>query len=276
LVPSVSAQRTLDKTSSLTFGFTERIQRPGIYQLNPYVDSSNVKYKSTGNPNLRPSVNNNFELSYGNFAHGSINISTHYSFVNNSIQNVTSVGANDVTTTTYANVGKNQNLGFDVNINYPLTKKMNLNINAELLQVWLKGTYNGSFYTNSGQQGHIFTYTDYKFDNGLHLGVNLGFDSRYVLLQGRDNWYANNNYSASKEILNKKGTISLSVSNPFSKFNKLDFFTKTPDFETYNSNQNYYRSIYIGFNYKFGRLNSEIKKAQRGINNDDTSSGGRN
>jgi len=276
LVPSFSAQRTLNTTSSLTFGFTQRIQRPGIYQLNPFVDSSNNKYISTGNPNLRPAINNNFELSYGNFAKGSINISTHYSFVNNSIQNVVAVSANDVTTTTYANVGQNHNLGIDVNINYPLTKKMNLNINSELLQVWLKGTYNGSFYTNSGQQGHIFTYTDYKFDSGLHLGMNLGFDSRYVLLQGRDNWYFNNNYSASKEVLNKKGTISLSVANPFSKFNKLDFFTKTPDFETYNSNQNYYRSIYLGFNYKFGKLNSEIKKAQRGINNDDTSGGGRN
>jgi hypothetical protein len=215
-------------------------------------------------------------LSYGNFAKGSINISTHYSFVNNSIQNVTSVGGNDVTTTTYANVGKNENLGIDASINYPLTKKMNLNINAELLQVWLKGTYNGSFYTNSGQQGYIFTYTDYKFDNGLHLGMNVGFDSRYVLLQGRDNWYFNNAYSASKEVLNKKGTISLSVSNPFSKFNKLDFFTNTPDFQTYSSFQNYYRNIYIGFNYKFGKLNGEIKKAQRGINNDDTSGGGRN
>jgi len=275
LVPSVSAQRTLNPTSSVTFGFTQRIQRPGIGQLNPFVDSSNTKYITTGNPNLKPAVNNNFELSYGNFAHGSINISTHYSFVNNSIQSVNSLLANDVTATTYANVGQSKNLGIDVNINYPVTKKMNVNINSEYLQVWLKGTYNGNFYTNSGQQGHIFTNSDYKFDNGLRLGVNVGFDSRYVLLQGRDNWYFNQGYSASKEILNKRGQISLQVSNPFSKFNKLDFFTKTPDYQTYNSNQNFYRSVFLGFNYKFGKLNSEIKKAKRGINNDDAA-GGRN
>ena len=275
LVPSVSAQRTLDKTSSLTFGFTQRIQRPGIGQLNPFVDSSNTKYITTGNPNLKPAVNNNFELSYGNFAHGSINISTHYSFVNNSIQSVNSLLANDVTATTYANVGQSKNLGIDVNINYPVTKKMNVNINSEYLQVWLKGTYNGNFYTNSGQQGHIFTNTDYKFENGLRLSANIGFDSRYVLLQGRDNWYFNQNYGASKEVLNKKGQISINFANPFSKFNKLDFFTKTPDYQTYNSNQNYYRSLFIGFNYKFGKLNSEIKKNKRGINNDDAA-GGRN
>jgi len=276
LVPSFSAQRNLTTTSSLTFGFTQRIQRPGIGQLNPFIDLSNPKYITVGNPDLRPAVNNNFELSYGNFAKGSINISTHYSFADNTIQNITSVDANDVTKTTYANVGQTQNLGIDVNINYPLTKQLNININAELLQVWLKGTYNGSFYTNSGQQGHLFTFTNYKFDNGIRVGVNVGFDSRYVLLEGRDNWYFNQNYSASKDILNNKLSISVNFSNPFSKFNTLDFFTKTPDFQTYNSNQNPYRSVFIGFNYKFGKLNSAIKKNQRGINNDDAAGGARN
>ena len=223
--------------------------------------------------NAPPPVNNNFELNYSNFAKGSINISTHYSFVNNSIQNVVLIGANDVTTTTFANVGESRNLGIDVNVNYPFTPKLTVNANTELLQVWLKGTYNGSFYTNSGQQGHIFTNTDYKFDDGYRLNVNLGFDSRYVLLQGRDNWYFGYGCSATKEVLNKKGTISLNVNNPFSKFNTLDFFTKTPDSQTYNRNENFYRFVYIGFAYKFGKLESEIKKAQRGINNDDAAGG---
>ena len=276
LVPSISAQDNLNATSSFTFGFTQRIQRPNIYQLNPFANLSNPQYINVGNPDLRPAVNNNFELSYNNFAKGSINISTHYSFSNNTIQNITTVSGNDVTTTTYANVGQNKNLGIDVNINYPLTKKWNLNINAELLQVWLKGTYNGNLYTNSGQQGHIFTNSDYKFDNGLRLSVNLGFDSRYVLLEGRDNWYFSNYYAASKEILKKMGSVFLYVNNPFSKFNKLDFFTKTADFQTYNSNQNYYRAIGLGFTYRFGKLNNSIKKAQRGINNDDTNGGGKN
>lgn len=274
LVPSVSAQRTINETSNVTFGFTQRISRPGIWQLNPFVDSSNTKYINSGNPNLHPTVNNNIELSYGNFAHGSVNLSAHYAFVNNSIQQVVFVSGDDVTTSTYANVGKTQNLGLDLNTNLPLTKKWNLNVNAEIMQVWLKGFYNGDLYTNSGQQGHIFTNSDYKWDSGFRLSINLGFDSRYVLLQGRDNWYFGYGAGASQELFNKKATVSLNINNPFSKFNTLDFFTQTPQEITYNRNQNYYRSINISFNYKFGKLNSEIKKAQRGINNDDTSGGG--
>jgi len=277
LVPSFSAQRNLNSISNLNFGFTQRIQRPGIIQLNPFVNQSNPQYITVGNPALTPAITNNFELSYGNYAKGSFNISTHYSFSNNTIQNVTTPGANDVTTTTFANVGEDRNLGADLNANYPLSKKWGLNLNAELLQVWLKGTYNGSFYTNSGQQGHIFISSNYRTDNGFRFNLDIGFDSRYVLLQGRDNYFFNNSYSVVKELFNKKFMVYVAVNNPFDKFNTLDFFTKSADFQTYNSNQNYYRNINAGFLYRFGKLNSTIKKNQRGIQNDDSAtSGGKN
>jgi hypothetical protein len=53
-VPSFSAQRSLSATSNLTFGFTQRIQRPGIYQLNPFVNLSNPQYINVGNPIYGP------------------------------------------------------------------------------------------------------------------------------------------------------------------------------------------------------------------------------
>lgn len=272
LVPSFSVQRVLDSVSSLTFGFTQRIQRPSIYQLNPFVNLSNPQFVSSGNPNLRPAVNNNFELAYSKTGKGSFNASLNYGFANNTIESVATLNGT-VTNTTFANVGQNRNLGLNVDINYPLTKKLNVNVNAQLMQVWLKGTYNGDFYTNSGQQGYIFTFTSYKFDNGLRLGTNLGFDSRYVLLQGRDNYWIDYSFSASKEFFKGKLNASFSATDVFSKFIKLDYSTRTPDFYRSNINYNVYRNFNFSLNYKFGGLNSSIKTNKRGISNDDTSSG---
>ncbi|MDB5147532.1 MAG: TonB-dependent receptor, partial [Mucilaginibacter sp.] len=206
LIPSVSIQRSL-KSSSLTLGFTQRIQRPGIYQLNPFTDRTNPQYVSMGNPNLKAAVTNNFELGYSNFAKGSINLSTNYSFANNTVQNLARVDSAGVTTNTYDNVGSNKNWGFDANMNYPITTKLNVNVNAELLFVWLKGYYNGSLYKNSGNQGHIFTYTSYKFDGGYRAGVNIGYDSRYVLLQGKDNYYFFSSISGTKTMFKEKATL---------------------------------------------------------------------
>lgn len=272
VVPSISIQRSL-KSSSITFGFTQRIQRPGIYQLNPFVNTSNPKFIVMGNPELKPAINNNFELGYSNFAKGSININTSYSFANNTIQNLVKVDENAVTTTTFGNVGKNKKLALNVSINYPITTKLNFNFNSQIAQVWLQGTFNGKFYANSGPQGSAFINAGYKFDDGYRIGVNGGYDGRQVLLQGKDNYWVGAGCSVSKELFSKKATISLYANNPFKKFIRFDFPTRTPDFQTTAYSFNYYRSINISFNYKFGKLNSSIKKNQRGINNDDSSGG---
>jgi hypothetical protein len=128
----------------------------------------------------------------------------------------------------------------------------------------------------SGYQGHVFTNSSYKFDNGYRIGLNIGFDSRYVLLQGTDNYYLGYGANASKELFNKKVNIFVYTNGPFKQFIKLDFSTRTQDFVNSSYNYQIFRTFGIGFNYKFGKLNSELKKNKRGINNDDTSGGGRN
>jgi hypothetical protein len=276
LIPSVSMQRIINDKNNITLGFTERIQRPGIWQLNPFVDKTNPKFINTGNPNLQPVTNHTVELNYSNFAKGSLTVGVNYAFANNTVQNVFKVGPDTITTSTYQNIGKNKRLGLDVNTNYPITKSINININAELLHVWLNGTYNGEFYDAKGFQGHIFTYTSYKSDKGYNIGLNIGYDSRYVLLQGRDNEFLFSSVSAQKDILKKKATISLSVNNPFEKFKKLDYYSSSDSFSQINYNNIYARTINVSFNYKFGKLNSQLKKNQRGISNDDVNGGGRN
>lgn len=273
LIPSVSIQRSL-KSSSLSLGFTQRIQRPGIYQLNPFIDKSNPKFISTGNPDLKPELNNTFELNYSNFSKGSINVGLSYAFSNNAIQNVTRL-IDTVTFTTYQNLGSNRSLGLNLNTNYSITKKLTVNINGQISHVWLKGTYNGSFYKNDGYTGNAFANIGYKFDGGYRLGLDAGFFSGDVTLQGKSSNFIFNSYVLSKEFLNKKLTISAVANNPYSKYRTFRSTTHTVDFDQESLYHNRYRNFAVRVNFKFGRLNGEIKKNQRGINNDDTKGGGK-
>jgi len=276
LVPSISIQRSF-KTSSLNLGYTERIQRPGIWQLNPFVDSLNRNFISRGNPNLRPVVNHSVELTYSNFKKGSFNIGVNYKFANNTVESITTINtATAVSVSTYDNVGSNKRLGVDLNINYPFTTKLNFNLNSQLVHVWLKGYVNGVLYNAKGYQGHSFSGLSYKFDNGYRLGANVDFDSRYVLLQGRDNYWLGYSASASKEFWDKKATISMYASSVFQKFRTIDNTIRTPTSYQLSLNNMYARAINISFNYKFGSLGAELKKSKRSISNDDVSGGGRN
>jgi outer membrane receptor protein involved in Fe transport len=270
LIPSLSIQRSLTSTSSINFGFTERIQRPDIYELNPFVNKSNPQFISQGNPDLRPELNHVFELNYSRFSKGSINLGLSYSFSNNSIQNVSSLTPDNITYSTYANLGSNKSLGLNINTNYPITTKLSININGLINRVWLKGTYNGSSDKNSGYVGNMFTNISYKFDDGYRIGTNTGYFSGNVNLQGTSSYFIFNSYVFSKDLLKKNATISFVANNPWSKFWIGNSYTRTTDFYQENNNYNTYRTFAIRLSYKFGKLNSDIKKNQHGIDNDDT------
>ncbi|MDO3642108.1 TonB-dependent receptor [Mucilaginibacter sp. L3T2-6] len=270
LIPSVSLQRKLKNGTSFTFGFTNRIQRPNVYQLNPFVNTSNPNFISSGNPALRPVLNHNFELNYSHFSKGSVNLGLSYGFSDNTIQNVTTLRGSDTSFTTYQNVGSNRVLGLNAGINYPVTKKLNFNLNAQLSNIWLHGVIGSQFYSNKGLQGNVFAYAGYKFNDTWRAGVNAGFNSAYISLQGQSSSFVWTGVSTSKDILKKKGTIFLNVSNPTMHYRTFKSETNDPAFHQHSISESPTRSFNFGFSYRFGKLSSEIKKNRHGINNDDT------
>jgi len=273
LIPSISIQRSLN-SSSINLGFTQRIQRPGIYQLNPFVDNSNPKFISTGNPDLRPELNNTFELTYSNFKKASVTVGLSYAFSNNSIQTISSL-RDTVTYTTYQNLGSNRTLGLNINTNFSITKPFTVSLNGQVSHVWLKGIYNSEFFKNGGYIGNAFASFTYKLGDTYRLGYNAGFFSGDVTLQGKSSNFIYNSYTVAKDLFNKKFTVTLVANNPYSKYRAFTNTTNTPDFSQTISRENPYRHFAIRLNYKFGKLNGDIKKNQRSINNDDTKGGGK-
>jgi len=277
----VSIQRSF-KSSSINFGFTQRIQRPGIFQLNPFVDKSNPTFISTGNPALKPELDNTFELTYSNFTKNSINIGLSYAFSNNSIQNVSSlrqvpVAGSDstatVTYTTFENLGSNKTLGLNVHTNISLTKQFTLGLNGQVNHIWLTGNFNGGMYHNDGFTGNAFGNLRYRFNNGFAVAFNAGYFSGNVNLQGSSSNFIFNQYLVSKEFFKKKLTLVLVANNPYSKYNTFRNTINSTYFYQESYNQNYYRSFAFRVNFKFGKFNGNIKKNEHGIENDDTKGG---
>jgi hypothetical protein len=279
LIPSLSIQRDL-KNSNISVAYTDRISRPDIYQLNPFVDQSNPNFITTGNPALQPEVSHSFELNYNVFSKNSISAGLSYSFSNNPIQTVTHLQAansggmiDTVSVTSFENLGSNKTLGLNLNINFTSVRNLSISLNAQLSHIWLKGTYNGQFYTNDGYTGNAFLNAGFKFGQGFRLGFDAGYFSGDVNLQGKTSPYVFNSYVFSKTFMNKRLTLSAVVNNPYNQFYTFRSTTTTPDFYQSSYNQIFYRSFALRFNFKFGKLNSDIRKNQRGINNDDKKAG---
>ncbi|WP_158827085.1 outer membrane beta-barrel family protein [Mucilaginibacter lacusdianchii] len=273
LIPSISINKRFKDMSSVNFGYTQRIQRPSIWQLNPFVDQSNPNFVSTGNPDLVPVVSNNLQFGYSKFKKGSFNIGLSYSFANNTVQQLSVYNtATGITTSTYDNIGKDKSLGTNININYPITKKWNYNLGGNMRYQWIQGIVGAEERKNKGVQGYFYTSTGYKFDSGWRFNASFSYNSPYLTLQGKSSSYNYSSFSVMKEIIKDKFSVSFVTSNPFTKYRNYTNTLSGDNFTQTTFAQNYFRNFRASLNYRFGKLQGEIKKNQRSINNDDKGS----
>jgi outer membrane receptor protein involved in Fe transport len=272
VIPTFSVNRKFKDMSSLTFGYTQRIARPGIYQLNPFVDRSNPNFVSSGNPDLKPVLSNNVELSYSRFKKASVNVGINYSFANNTVQQISIYDpANQVTTLSYVNTGKDRKLGTNFNLSYPFTTKLNFNMGGNMNYVWLQGLVSGIDTKNEGLQGYAYGNLSYKLPSLWRFGINYSYNSPTVGLQRNARHSSYSAFSGSKDIIKDVLTISGNISNPFQKFVKRANETVGANFVQSSYYEYYFRRFQFSLNWKFGKLKDDLKKNQRGISNDDVS-----
>jgi outer membrane receptor protein involved in Fe transport len=286
LIPSVALSRKLKAMNTARLSYTQRIERPGLWYLNPYVNRIDPRNIYFGNPNLVAALNHAFDLSYSTFVKkSSVNASLFYNFTNNSIQQFTTLGTDSIARTTYGNIGKNQRLGISLNTNMNLTQNLNFNLNASTNFVQLNGVITAvdtltktsvlTPVSNNGFTANIFGYVSYKFGKTWRASGNIGYNSPQILLQGTSAGYAYNSFSVTKNLFKKdKGSINLSVSSPFQRNRR--FFNELNDTRFFQSSESFYvmRRVSLSFNYRFGKLQGDIARKKRGIKNDDVSGGG--
>ncbi|HYK76775.1 MAG TPA: outer membrane beta-barrel protein [Daejeonella sp.] len=272
VVPTINMSRKFKNMSSINFSFTQRIQRPGIYQLNPFVDRSNPNLESTGNPDLHPTVGNMFQLGYNKSKKSSINLVLGYTFFDDLIMPVSAFDPiTYVTRSSYDNTGKARLINTNLNLNYPISRKWSLNFNAGLAHGHVEGLVNGILVKNEGFMYNISSSSSYRFEKGWRINANMYLNGPNLALQGTSNSYISSSFSVNKDIVKDKLSFSAAANNPFRKYriNRKEIFG--PDFFQTSDNQAYYRSFHTSLNYRFGKLKEAMKKNKRNINNDDVS-----
>ncbi|WP_256011635.1 outer membrane beta-barrel protein [Desertivirga xinjiangensis] len=268
LIPSLSFQRKFS-TSSITWGYTQRIERPGIGQLNPFINKNNPLNYNYGNPSLKPALSHSFELSYNRNKKANTLLSLSYAFANNIIQSVVFIRPDSISVTTYNNIGKYDNFGLNLNYKYPITKQFNISINGNIKFLSFEGTADGKSFKHDGFQGFIGSNYSYYFKKDWKAGSSLNVASPFIKVQGETSGYLSHSFNISKELFNKKATLAVNSKNPFLKYRNVITDVNTPLFTQRNNNQNYTRGFLIYYIHRFGKLKESIKKSKRGVSNDD-------
>lgn len=273
-IPAISVNRKFKNMTNLNLGITSRIQRPGIYQLNPFVDRSNPNFETTGNPDLKPMYGYALEASYSIMKKAAINIGFRAMTINNLIMpRVTTDPTTNVTTSSFGNTGSATLFGLNLNVNYPFTQKLRAQLGAMGNYGMVKGEVGGVMIDKKGLMRKAFTSFTYRPTKTWQGTASVNYNGPGLSLQGTTNSFVFYSFSVNKDLFDNKFTLSAAANNAFSKYRKAINYTNGTNFTQESFNQNYQRNFTISANYRFGKLKDAIKKNKKGINNNDVSEG---
>ncbi|MBD8390093.1 outer membrane beta-barrel family protein [Dysgonomonas sp. BGC7] len=278
LIPSATVTYQIKPAQNIRLGYNMRISRPGIWQLNPYNNTSNPNYIQIGNPELDAVKTHSISSNYGYFSQKiNINLNMSYNFQDNSIENITTL-ENGISTTTYQNIGNRKSTGLSGYISWSPNDKLRLYSNMSGQYIDIK-TNNEKKLSNNGFGGSIFAGGQYTTFWKIRTNVNSGFFSSQISLESKSPSFFFYGLSVSREFelknkFAKTVTVRLYGDNPFTKNKEFKSKTQNEAFFYESNSSQRMRTFGFALSFRFGELKSQIKKTQRGISNDDTMQGG--
>jgi ferric enterobactin receptor len=273
-VPSIFFSKKLTENSLLKLSFSKRIERPDYGDLNPFINTSDPKNLSTGNPNLQPEIGERYELGYSNDIKkfGSVMVNLFYRINDHDIQpfivfypsfQVGDTTYTNVAVSTRQNIGREDNIGMNFFGDLKFIPKLSLRTN---LFFFYRHTINT---IDKGYNYNSFNYranlnAAYQLSNTLAAEFFGNFNSARHEAQGKYPSFTSYSLAVRKQFWNKKGSLALTASNPFKKYvdQKTEVFG--PNFTINGLRSIPFRSIGINFTWKFGKL--EFKKDKEKIN----------
>ncbi|RZK45986.1 MAG: TonB-dependent receptor, partial [Pedobacter sp.] len=252
LFPTAYVSYSMNDKNQFGLNYGRRIERPDYQDMNPFQQFLDLYTYNQGNPYLTPQFTNNIELSHI-FA-GKLSTTLNYTYTTDIINDI--LKQNDDTKVTYQtkeNVASSRNVGIAISYNAPLFK-------------WWTVSLYGNAYNNmyKGLVNNVPLKTDV---NSYNLNFNNQF--RFAKTWGAEfsGWYQSKSlmtsmfiidpmyvlsFGASKQILKSKGTLRLSIIDPF-RLQKADVYVKHSNIDMLVTNRWDNRRVGLTFTYRFSK-----------------------
>ena len=268
-LPNIQFTNRVSKITTLVFGYTKRLQRPYIWDLNPFVNNNDSLNISYGNPNLGPqtihALSGQVRFSKGSTFAG-INLEGSYS--NNKILQYSTFDAQTgVTSTTSLNIGEEFQSSLNLDFNTKITPKWSLFVNGSLRYSTVTNNTNRS-QSNSGFGCNFNLFTSYKFSEKFTISSYLGLWQDPQTIQTTYPFNTWHNVAANYKIFKNKVNISLRAVNYFEKTHDFKTVTKDENFYSTNINTQIRRGAVLALTWNFGKLTENVSK-KKGVSNDD-------
>lgn len=269
LFPTAYLQYQPNPKNTYVLNYGKRIRRPDYESLNPFVHFLDRYTFEQGNPELRPQFSHNIELThtYNNFLTTTLNYTHTTDIIQQVLEQNTSKNESYIKQT---NIASQRQFGISVNAFLPVTKWWTSNVYLNVFNNRFSGIINKDPVTISATSGMFNVMEQFKFNKGW--GVELSGFGRTQSVDGifYIKPFAIMNLGLSKQVLNNKGSLRLSVRDLLwsqrikgeSKYSDID-----AKFQQYGES----RVVNLSFTYRFSKGKIGNVQRKRGGANDEAS-----
>ncbi|NGZ84805.1 outer membrane beta-barrel family protein [Duganella aceris] len=255
-IPSFFATYKATETANMRFAYARRIRRPNANDLNPYVTYRDEFNVSSGNPNLKPTKTDSFEVGYETKMYGlETNLRGYYRRDTDAIVDYRTFIGNNVLLTTKQNGEGSHSSGLEFTVSGKLTPSLTLNTSGNLAR---------SEQTTQDSTGALVTRTANSLSGRARLNyqynaanqIQMALQMMGKTLSGQGYRSPNHTFNMSwRHTVTPQLSLVANVTDLFNT-NKMETVVNSSTLRETSTRRFDGRVLYVGLSYRFGGASS--------------------
>lgn len=283
LFPTGHLRFDFNEKHGLQLSYSRRITRPSPRQLSPYVNYTDPRNISAGNPLLKPEYVNSLEFGYNMYVKSSnLNLTVFYRQRNNIITRYTELIDDSTTLTSYQNLRKSQNFGFELIYGQKVCKWWRFNLSGSFYRVIIDSEDLIDQNLSKDWAWNAQLNNTFQFKRDFNIQLNLQYHSSMLTTgsmgygsggagQGRRSPYFTMNIGAKKGFFKNTFNINLRISDLlYTRKIKVKTYSEDPNNGFYATSTRIQDSfqIWLTLSYKINNYANKKDKSTLGNENE--------
>ena len=257
LFPSAHLMYEAPGKNFISAGYSYRTNRPGIWQLEPYITYEDYYTKMTGNPDIKPEYIHSAEVGYRKTIaeENTISVTGYYRHRKGVRERVRVAYEPGVTLDSLINAGNDRTWGVEMSAQVKAARWWSMNVNASLFDYKFDADYEGC--TDSKNTGYTASMI-----NNFTLGrtSRLQFDANVVgptvLTQGREDAYCYFDLAFRQQLFKNKISASIVAHDAF-RTARYNNYRISPTLNSTTHVRPRYPNIVLSISYVFNSKHKE-------------------
>ncbi len=260
LFPSAHLTLELPNNHAIQASYSRRIRRPRYDDLTPFVTYTDERNYFSGNPDLQPEFSDVYEIGHiRTFDKGSFTSSIYYRNTTGRFERIRMLDERGFAQTFPQNLKSENAVGVEFTCGYSPTKWWKLDFNANFFRADIDGSNLSTNFQATAQSWFCRQTSKFALPKNLDIQLRGNYEAPQRIAQGIRKGIYFVDVSASKDIMDRRGTLTLSVLDAFNS-RKWRSQINGAGFETEFFFQPRPRQVNLTFNYRIKQNKGAAKK----------------